>query len=150
MTLTKALMKALGCRRDPFDLAVPACRLHRMGWDAEAKECKRAQHAAEKLAPLLTSLEPPPYRIVLDEIDNQRTQGWPDFHPEDYCHKCGAHNAPMWCATRDAWMTATAEWSEETGREGICCVACFARMHEEATGKRNVWMVVTVDEWNAR
>lgn len=57
MTLTKALMKALGCRPDPFVLTEPRCRLHYMGWDKDADECKRAQHAAEKLEPLLSEVD---------------------------------------------------------------------------------------------
>ena len=27
-----------------------------------------------------------------DEINAQRDAGWPDFHPEDYCHRCGRHD----------------------------------------------------------
>lgn len=28
-------------------------------------------------------------RIDPAEIARQRAAGWPDFHPEDFCHKCG-------------------------------------------------------------
>jgi hypothetical protein len=76
-----------------------------------------------------------------DDIKAQRSLGWPDFHPEDYCHKCGAPNM-LWFVDRDVWLTATAEWAKETGREGICCPRCFAEMHAEATGRRVTWKLV--------
>lgn len=79
------------------------------------------------------SMHREPSREGMPDFDRQRALGWPDFHPEDYCHKCGAAN-PSWYAERDAWEVATKEWAKETGREGICCPGCFAEMHEEATG----------------
>ena len=72
------------------------------------------------------------------DIATQRSLGWPDIHPEDYCHKCGARN-PLWFVDRETWLTATAEWAKETGREGICCPACFAEMHAKATGVEMIW-----------
>lgn len=38
-------------------------------------------------------------------IKAQREAGWPDMHPEDYCHRCGNRN-PLWYADRDDWLTA--------------------------------------------
>jgi len=74
-------------------------------------------------------------------IEEQRTLGWPDIHPEDYCHKCGQRNM-LWCAaTRDVWLTATERWAGETGREGICCPQCFADMYRAATGNNPVWIL---------
>lgn len=77
-------------------------------------------------------------RVDPDEIKRQRTLGWPDFHPEDYCHICGCEN-PSWFAESETWRTATAAWAKETGREGICCPTCFVRMYVEATGKDPIW-----------
>jgi hypothetical protein len=65
-------------------------------------------------------------------ITRQRTLNWPDIHPEDYCHRCGQRN-PSWYAEAEDWRIATARWSSETGREGICCPTCFIEMHDEAT-----------------
>lgn len=73
-------------------------------------------------------------------IEEQRALGWPDMHPEDWCHKCGGRN-PKWCASAEDWKVATAAWAAETGREGICCPACFANMFEQATGESPVWIL---------
>lgn len=72
-------------------------------------------------------------------IKRQRERGWPDMHPEDYCHRCGAPN-PSWCASSEDWQIATASWAKDTGREGICCLNCFAALYEQATGKRITWI----------
>jgi hypothetical protein len=55
--------------------------------------------------------------VTIDEIDRQRSLGWPDFHPEDYCHRCGRPN-PVWHSP---------EWVEVTGSHSdILCPVCFA------------------------
>lgn len=77
-------------------------------------------------------------RIDPDEIKRQRSLGWPDIHPEDYCHRCGVAFDP-WFVDRETWLTATATWARETGREGICCVTCFAEMHRQETGREVIW-----------
>jgi len=83
-----------------------------------------------------------PAQVVTAEwIKSQRDAGWPDMHPEDYCHLCGARN-PSWCVDREDWVTATEAWAAQTGREGICCPGCFATMHETATGKTTTWELV--------
>lgn len=79
-------------------------------------------------------------RIKLEEIDRQREQGWPDFHPEDFCHRCGAPN-PSWTVDSDRFNAAmgdpnTHKWS------GIVCVGCFVRLHEWATGITCTWRLV--------
>lgn len=76
-----------------------------------------------------------------EAIKAQRETGWPDIHPEDFCHRCGTRNM-LWCATsREDWLTATEPWAAETGREGICCPQCFAEMHAENTGVATIWML---------
>src|SRR5690606_23608095 len=75
-----------------------------------------------------------PRAVAPELIEQQREKGWPDFHPEDYCHKCGDRIDPNWCASREDWTAATSVWAQETGREGICCIRCFAGMLSEATG----------------
>lgn len=79
-----------------------------------------------------------PNGVSPPEIARQRKYGWPDFHPEDYCHRCGRRNA-CWYTDRETWLAATTKWAAETGREGICCPPCFAEMYEEATGKGPIW-----------
>lgn len=78
--------------------------------------------------------------IPISEIARQRSLGWPDFHPEDYCHRCGVAN-PLWFTDRESWLTATAAWAAETGREGICCPRCFFEMHEAAVGEAVIWEI---------
>lgn len=68
----------------------------------------------------------------------QRAAGWPDFHPEDYCHRCGVRN-PRWFTDRETWLDATSAWAAQTGREGICCPLCLAEMHAEANGREIIW-----------
>jgi hypothetical protein len=82
----------------------------------------------------------PADRVDPEWIKAQREQGWPDMHPEDYCHRCGARNDISWCASAEDWQTATAAWAAETGREGICCIPCFVEMHREATGRDETWV----------
>ena len=77
-------------------------------------------------------------RIDPDEIKRQRLLGWPDLHPEDYCHKCGVA-FESWFTDRETWLTATSAWAAETGREGICCVTCFTEMFKTVTGREVVW-----------
>lgn len=76
-------------------------------------------------------------------IKAQRAAGWPDIHPEDYCHRCGSRN-PNWWTDAPTWATATAAWAAETGREGICCPDCLILMHEAATGRSAQWQLVCV------
>ncbi|MGK9222266.1 MULTISPECIES: hypothetical protein [unclassified Microbacterium] len=81
-----------------------------------------------------------PRSVTPEWIAEQRERGWPDMHPEDYCHRCGARNID-WAAPADIWKTATAAWAAETGREGICCPACFAELYTEATGEAPTWVL---------
>lgn len=87
-----------------------------------------------------------PARVSPEWIAEQRRLGWPDMHPEDFCHRCGARN-PSWATGPwSRWREGTAAWAAETGREGICCPTCFAVMHEESTGKRVLWALVPYTE----
>lgn len=62
-----------------------------------------------------------------NDIHAQRAAGWPDFHPEDYCHRCGRRN-PLWFSP---------EWVELTGGDsGILCPPCFAEHDPNA-----LWLV---------
>lgn len=76
----------------------------------------------------------------IEEIKRQRELGWPDFHPEDYCHICGSPNI-SWVADLEDWLTATSKWASETGREGICCPSCFLKMYEEASNKKTILVI---------
>lgn len=70
---------------------------------------------------------------VLAAIPDQRARKWPDFHPEDYCHRCGRPN-PSWWVESDLWNIATA--SLDDGRYMILCPSCFVELYEQETGKQ--------------
>jgi hypothetical protein len=51
-------------------------------------------------------------------IPAQRLAGWPDFHPEAFCHRCGRRNIRAWHSPE--WVPLTGSFS------GILCPVCFA------------------------
>jgi len=76
--------------------------------------------------------------IPIEEIDRQRSLGWRDIHPEDYCHRCGCRNIECWFTDKETWAEATligSQWSH------IICPACFTKLHEESTGNRQIWEI---------
>jgi len=79
------------------------------------------------------------------DIAAQRNSGWPDFHPEDFCHRCGCQNV-SWYIDSDVWNPVMRggtvdgwEWQE------IVCIPCFIELAEAHFGAR-VWRV-TRDEF---
>ncbi|HZL80408.1 MAG TPA: hypothetical protein VFC06_00455 [Demequina sp.] len=68
--------------------------------------------------------------VDLLDIARQRAAGWPDFHPEDFCHRCGAANV--------CWFTDSTTWNDvmedETRWNGILCVPCFIALTEDRVG----------------
>lgn len=73
----------------------------------------------------------PTLGVALDEIDRQRSLGWPDFHPEDFCHRCGHPNTRSWFTARETWEEAkiNGRWNE------IICPSCFSELWERAIGR---------------
>ena len=67
--------------------------------------------------------------VTLEYIDEQRRDGWPDIHPEDFCHRCGGRNI-SWHIDSDVWNAVMRpegpdspwRWNE------IICPACFSEM----------------------
>lgn len=73
-------------------------------------------------------------RLQVDpaEIREQRDRGWPDIHPEDYCHTCGRRN-PVW---------SSPEWVELVGSHaGILCPLCLMGLDPDRMWK------VTRQDW---
>ena len=68
--------------------------------------------------------------VTAAEIVSQRALGWPDFHPEDFCHRCGAANV--------CWYTDSTTWNDVMGDEtrwnGILCIPCFIALTEDRVG----------------
>lgn len=91
------------------------------------------------------SLPDRPAEVEPDEIERQRSLGWPDFHPEDYCHRCGKA-IPVWHADSELWFTAFPEARGSDGG-GIMCPSCFAFAYEQATGTTPIWRfsILTAD-----
>lgn len=85
--------------------------------------------------------EPELRSVTLAEIDDQRAKGWPDFHPEDYCHRCGGRNVPSWTVDSDRFNVALAHPNEHL-YNGIVCPGCFVVLHEKVTGMRTDWRLV--------
>lgn len=75
-------------------------------------------------------------QVTLSEIEQQRQKGWPDFHPEDYCHDCGARNLTSWYVDSDRFNLAMGS------DRGIVCPQCFVTGWEQQTGLRAVWRLV--------
>ena len=70
--------------------------------------------------------------VSLDYINEQRAAGWPDMHPEDYCHRCGDKNISWWIdpavwnpIMRPNGPDAPWLWNE------IICPQCFTEMFEK-------------------
>lgn len=71
------------------------------------------------------------------EITRQRELGWPDFHPETYCHRCGGVNVPSWHVDPDLFAMAFPDTAHL-----IVCPGCFVVAHQQATGLMSSWKLV--------
>ncbi|MFI7678540.1 hypothetical protein [Actinophytocola sp. NPDC049390] len=78
--------------------------------------------------------------VLPEEIGRQRTASWPDFHPEDFCHRCGRRN-PVWYVDAELWNKGTAERRATTGFDSVLCPSCFVEMYERKTGQQPLWRV---------
>lgn len=79
--------------------------------------------------------------VTLDEINEQRSKGWPDFHPEDYCHRCGGRNVSSWWVDSDRFNLAFGP-PEQHPYQGIVCPGCFVDAHEKASGLTASWRLL--------
>lgn len=84
--------------------------------------------------------------VEVEEIAEQRRLGWPDFHPEDYCHRCGGRNR-SWFVASDRFNAAFGPPSEHP-YQGIVCTGCFVEAHEAATGLRTTWELVPAEHFH--
>lgn len=58
----------------------------------------------------------------------ERQAGWPNLHPEDYCHRCGTRNVWSWSVDNPLWNVAIGATSP------ILCPQCFTEAYQRATG----------------
>lgn len=81
-------------------------------------------------------------RVTLEEIDQQRAAGWPDWHPEAYCHRCGSQNLASWYTPGHWWTRVWAASDEnEASYQGIVCPQCFAELAAQS-GLTPTWVLV--------
>jgi hypothetical protein len=66
-------------------------------------------------------------RQLAEFLKVQRECGWPDVHPEDYCHRCGQRNVRSWAAPSEVFKTI-AEPHE------IICPQCMSEAWEKQHG----------------
>lgn len=78
--------------------------------------------------------------VTFEEIEEQRAAGWVDFHPEDFCHKCGRRNI-SWCVDSDRFNMAMKVLNGRP-RSGIICPVCFVLAHEAAFDVHGTWRLV--------
>lgn len=98
-------------------------------WTVDTLRAKMAEDGVGETPPWVES-------VTLDTIERQRENGWPDFHPEDFCHRCGRRN-PVWVTDAGEWEFATGHMPR--GVLTILCPSCFAAAHEAAGGERVCW-----------
>ena len=85
---------------------------------------------------------------VVVDIPAQRAAGWPDFHPEDYCHRCGRPNLQSWFVASDLWNAAM-RGPDGAVIEGyppseIVCPQCFSQADERLLdGGYRTWQLVS-------
>jgi hypothetical protein len=67
--------------------------------------------------------------VTYAQIAEQRAKGWPDFHPEDYCHRCG-HPNMCWFTQSDLWNAVVRDGGNEAWKTKgeILCPQCFAEL----------------------
>jgi hypothetical protein len=71
-----------------------------------------------------------PMTVALADIDLQRERGWTEFHPEDYCHRCGQRNVQAWFADAATWRPTMQVPKEQWN--GIVCPQCFTELYAAA------------------
>lgn len=79
--------------------------------------------------------------LSVSELDlaNQRDKGWTDFHPEDFCHRCGYPNV-SWYIDSSVWnpiMRGPVNWGDW---QEIVCIPCFIEVAEAIFGACN-WRI---------
>lgn len=73
--------------------------------------------------------------VDFSDIAVQRAMHWPDFHPEDFCHRCGCPNV-SWYIDSAVWnkvmrggaVDGWGAWQE------IICIPCFMELAEAHYG----------------
>ena len=80
----------------------------------------------------------------MNTMATQRAAGWPDWHPEDYCHRCGGRNA-SWHVDSDRFNAAMGKPSEHRWNGIICLFDVYI----EEEGAVNDFIISEREEWIA-
>ncbi|QDH93335.1 hypothetical protein QC999_gp15 [Microbacterium phage Cressida] len=111
-------------------------------WIDEQVEAGATDHLVEALRTKGYAVTPPPndppamlsnrdrpekQAVTVAYIRRQKAKGWPDIHPEDYCHRCGNRNISWWINSH-IW-NAVME-SAFAPYDGIVCPSCFGELFE--------------------
>lgn len=97
--------------------------------------CAEAAEAARDQAAATVAEE----RVTPEAIRRQRELGWPEFHPETYCHRCGGRNLTSWSVPSEMWNRAASP-------RDILCPQCWTRAYEAATGAEFLHWSLLPDE----
>ena len=111
-------------------------------FETDCSDCDGSGYTITRGAPEETDVSDPMRapEDVLATMAAQRAAGWPDWHPEDYCHRCGGRNASWWVDS-DRFNAAMGKPAEHRWN-GIVCPGCFVELHEAATGLTASWRLV--------
>lgn len=78
-------------------------------------------------------------RVDRAVFERERAAGWPNMHPEDFCHLCGGRNV-VWWVDSDRWNLAVE--ALDRGVLEILCPTCFVILWQESTGLTATWRLV--------
>lgn len=78
--------------------------------------------------------------VTPEQIVEQRAKGWPDFHPEDYCHRCGGRNVYSWHAPNEVWNQLRE--AELLPASDIVCPQCFTELARHQGIAPSVWHLI--------
>ena len=70
--------------------------------------------------------------VTPKRIEEERSLGWPTFHPEDFCHRSGRLNISSWYVDNEEWTFAMDVIS-------IVCPQCFVAAWSAKTGFTGTW-----------
>jgi len=75
------------------------------------------------------------WSVDANDIEAQRAKGWTDFHPEEFCHRCGCPNV-SWYVDSLVWNDVMRGGSPEGWGDWqeIICVPCFMELAEAHYG----------------
>ncbi len=81
--------------------------------------------------------------VTAADIARQRDLAWRDWHPEDFCHRCGHPNVKPWSVDPKIWAEVFPQGVSDPW-EGIICPQCFVEL-AEVGHVSTTWRIVPND-----